>query len=160
MDNFPIKIADKNFLFVILESPAAMLIAKAGVKGKATISTKFEKEIVSIFFFIFFACLIFLFLCFFKYFSNFPLKKYRKKEKESKQPMHVEIQDKIKPKTEPKEVTFKAINTPNGNIGIMDSKIIKTIPEIGPIVCKSSIVLLITPSIISICFTYSYYNIE
>ena len=49
---FPINKAKKNFSFVILDNPAAILIKKAGENGIAINKTKLEKEILEIVFII------------------------------------------------------------------------------------------------------------
>ena len=123
------KIAIINFLKDISESPAAIFTAKAGVKGSAMIRTRPEKVMESNFFFIFVTCLVF-FLD--RNLSNFSLKNFLKIKKEIKHPMLVDNQDKIYPKTYPKDAPLSAIKTLNGKNGKIDSNTIKTIPDIGP----------------------------
>ena len=55
-----------------------------------------------------------------------------------------------KPKKEPKLIIFKVINTESGNIGKIDSKIIRRIPAIGPILVNIVVEFVTKLSIISL----------
>ncbi len=126
---FPIIIAAKNFLRLIRTTPQIILTKKAGVNGKATTSTKFEKEILRNLM-IDFSTFSNVFLE--RSFSKNFFERKEKKVKEIKQPRHVAIQDIKIPMIPPKAFTFKATKTPKGKTGKKDSKRINKKPKSSP----------------------------
>ena len=50
VNNFPIKIANRNFSFLMADTPANILIRNAGIKGSVMIITKFDNLIFLNFF--------------------------------------------------------------------------------------------------------------
>ena len=102
-----------------MRNPAAILSAKAGIKGIANITTNLENDMWSITG-IFLWCL-----------SRIDLKPFRTIQKDMKHPIDVAIHDTKKPMYGPKTIILIVINTASGYIGIIDSNIINIVHTIN-----------------------------